>query len=90
MRALTPVIWLICLLVLLCQCDAKDKTAKKLAKAAATMAGRKTGRFFTAWTIISLVMLLILLAVGGYYFFICFPIVCAKRGKYDVMEMANV
>uniref|UniRef100_A0A224Y0L2 Uncharacterized protein n=1 Tax=Panstrongylus lignarius TaxID=156445 RepID=A0A224Y0L2_9HEMI len=46
--------------------------------------------YFSAWGIISLIMLVIVGTVLVYYLSIFYPLVCAERGKYDVMEMTTV
>ncbi|XP_014239567.1 uncharacterized protein LOC106660987 [Cimex lectularius] len=48
------------------------------------------GRFLSAWGIISLIMLVIVGSALIYYTSIFYPLVCAERGKYDVMEMTAV
>lgn len=46
--------------------------------------------YLSAWGIISLIMLIIVGTVLVYYLSIFYPLVCAERGKYDVMEMTTL
>ncbi|XP_014286093.1 uncharacterized protein [Halyomorpha halys] len=49
-----------------------------------------SGGIFSAWGIISLIIFVIGGSALVYYISIFYPLVCAKRGKYDVMEMTSV
>ncbi|XP_073991260.1 uncharacterized protein [Rhodnius prolixus] len=46
--------------------------------------------YISAWGIISIIMLVIVGSVLVYYVTVFYPLVCAERGKYDVMEMTTV
>ncbi|KAF6213172.1 hypothetical protein GE061_010888 [Apolygus lucorum] len=90
MKYLISLFLFLCLFLLICEAEGKGKAVKELAKAAAKVGKKSTSRFFSAWTIISLVMVVIIISVLAYYLFMFYPLVCAERGKYDVMEMAHV
>lgn len=43
----------------------------------------------SAWGIIALILLVILLGMGGYYGILCYPIVCKHERMYDIMDAAS-
>lgn len=43
----------------------------------------------SAWGIIALILLVILLGMGGYYGILCYPIVCKQERMYDIMDGAS-
>lgn len=43
----------------------------------------------SAWGIIVLILLVILLGMGGYYGILCYPIVCKNERLYDIMDAAS-
>ncbi len=52
-------------------------------KAAYTRSG------LSAWGIIVLILLVILLGMGTYYGILCYPIVCKNERMYDIMDAAS-
>lgn len=48
-----------------------------------------TGSGLSAWGIIALILLVILLGMGGYYGILCYPIVCKHERMYDIMDAAS-
>ncbi|XP_059609551.1 uncharacterized protein LOC132256954 [Phlebotomus argentipes] len=44
---------------------------------------------FSAWGIITLIMFAVLIGFGGYYGYICYPLICKKERHYDVMDVAS-
>lgn len=43
----------------------------------------------SAWGIIVLILLVILLGMGGYYGILCYPIVCKHERMYDIMDAGS-
>lgn len=43
----------------------------------------------SAWGIIVLILLVILLGMAGYYGILCYPIVCKNERMYDIMDAAS-
>lgn len=55
--------------------------------------GQKTtrrGLGISAWGIIMVIVTLILAGMGFYYFSMCYPILCRKQRKYDMIELDKV
>ncbi|KAJ6649886.1 hypothetical protein Bhyg_05127, partial [Pseudolycoriella hygida] len=47
------------------------------------------GSGLSAWGIIVLILLVILLGMGGYYGILCYPIVCKHERMYDIMDAGS-
>ncbi|KAG4072475.1 hypothetical protein HA402_004407 [Bradysia odoriphaga] len=43
----------------------------------------------SAWTIIALILLVILLGMGAYYGMLCYPIICKHERMYDIMDAGS-
>ncbi|CAG9117973.1 unnamed protein product [Plutella xylostella] len=50
----------------------------------------RRGLGISAWGLITVIVSLGLAGMGFYYFSICYPILCKKQRKYDIIELANV
>ncbi|CAG4986401.1 unnamed protein product [Parnassius apollo] len=71
----------------------KDPQLKTYAGASAGTPGQSStrrGLGLSAWGIVTLVVSFILAVVGLYYFSICYPVICQKNRKYDMMGLTNV
>lgn len=49
----------------------------------------RKGLGISAWGLITLIVCLILVVTGMYYFSICYPILCKKSGKYDMIGLPD-
>lgn len=49
----------------------------------------RTGAGISAWGIITIIILVILLGMGGYYGIICYPLICKQERNYDIMDGAS-
>lgn len=43
----------------------------------------------SAWGLITIIMLVILFGMGGYYGIICYPLICKEERNYDIMDGAS-
>lgn len=50
----------------------------------------RRGLGLSAWGIVIVIVSLILAIMGMYYFSICYPIICQKNRKYDMMGLTSV
>jgi hypothetical protein len=50
----------------------------------------RRGLGISAWGIVALVVTMILSGMGFYYFSICYPILCKKQRKYDMIGLPTV
>ncbi|KPJ00260.1 hypothetical protein RR46_02648 [Papilio xuthus] len=50
----------------------------------------RRGLGISAWGIVTLVVSCILAIVGLYYISICYPVICQKNKKYDIMGLTSV
>ncbi|CAK1544428.1 unnamed protein product [Leptosia nina] len=72
-------------------------TGKKAATANSEMASSTTnpssirrGLGISAWGLITLIVSAILAVAGMYYFAICYPVLCKKSRKYDMISSPTV
>lgn len=49
----------------------------------------RSGTGISAWGIITIIVLVILLGMGGYYGIICYPLICKQERNYDIMDGAS-
>lgn len=49
----------------------------------------RPGPGLSAWGIITIILLVILLGMGGYYGIICYPLICKQERNYDIMDGAS-
>lgn len=49
----------------------------------------RAGPGLSAWGIITIILLVILLGMGGYYGIICYPLICKQERNYDIMDGAS-
>ncbi|CAG4983925.1 unnamed protein product [Colias eurytheme] len=49
----------------------------------------KRGLGISAWGLITVIISIILAMAGMYYFSICYPVMCKKSRKYDMIGLAN-
>jgi hypothetical protein len=52
--------------------------------------GKTSGGGLGAWGYMSIILTVIGIGVGIYYFTLFYPILCKKERKYDVMELSSV
>lgn len=50
---------------------------------------RTTGAGISAWGLITIIMLIIVIGMGGYYGIICYPLICKEERNYDIMDAAS-
>ncbi|XP_031627279.1 uncharacterized protein LOC116343396 [Contarinia nasturtii] len=50
---------------------------------------RTTGSGLSAWGLITIIMLIIVVGMGGYYGIICYPLICKEERNYDIMDAAS-
>lgn len=50
----------------------------------------RRGLGISAWGIVALIVSLILAGMGFYYFAMCYPILCKRERKYDMMGLPSV
>lgn len=50
----------------------------------------KRGLGISAWGIIMVILGMIFAGLGVYYFSMCYPILCKKERKYNIIEVATV
>lgn len=50
---------------------------------------RATGAGISAWGLITIIMLIIVIGMGGYYGIICYPLICKEERNYDIMDAAS-
>lgn len=62
-------------------------TSENMVQSNPKAAYSRTG--LSAWGIIALILLVILLGMGGYYGILCYPIVCKQERMYDIMDAAS-
>jgi hypothetical protein len=49
-----------------------------------------SGRGISAWGLIFVILLIIMIGVVAYYTFFCFPFMCSKERKYNIMSSNTV
>lgn len=49
----------------------------------------RTGTGISAWGLITIIMLIIIIGMGGYYGIICYPLICKEERNYDIMDAAS-
>lgn len=49
----------------------------------------RTGSGLSAWGLITIIMLIIVIGMGGYYGIICYPLICKEERNYDIMDAAS-
>lgn len=50
---------------------------------------RTVGSGLSAWGLITIIMLIIIIGMGGYYGIICYPLICKEERNYDIMDAAS-
>lgn len=50
----------------------------------------RRGLGVSAWGLVTIIVTLILAGMGFYYFSICYPIMCKKTRKYDMIGLPSV
>nr|XP_026497115.1 uncharacterized protein LOC113401415 [Vanessa tameamea] len=50
----------------------------------------RRGLGISAWGIVTVIVSLVLAIAGLYYFSICYPIICQKNKKYDMIGLTSV
>ncbi|VVD02519.1 unnamed protein product [Leptidea sinapis] len=68
----------------------KQKTPMNSSGASLPPNPSRRGLGISAWGIVTLIVSLILATAGLYYFSICYPILCKKSRKYDMIERTTV
>lgn len=56
------------------------------------LANKPVGRLgfgLSAWGLITIIMLIIVIGMGGYYGIICYPLICKEERNYDIMDAAS-
>lgn len=48
-----------------------------------------TGTGISAWGLITIIMLIIVIGMGGYYGILCYPLICKEERNYDIMDAAS-
>lgn len=49
----------------------------------------RPGFGLSAWGLITIIMLVIIIGMGGYYGVICYPLICKDERNYDIMDAAS-
>lgn len=49
----------------------------------------RTGSGLSAWGLITIIMLIIVIGMGGYYGILCYPLICKEERNYDIMDAAS-
>lgn len=49
----------------------------------------RTTSGISAWGLITIIMLIIVIGMGGYYGIICYPLICKEERNYDIMDAAS-
>lgn len=49
----------------------------------------RTSTGISAWGLITIIMLIIVIGMGGYYGIICYPLICKEERNYDIMDAAS-
>lgn len=49
----------------------------------------RTGPGISAWGLITIIMLIIVIGMGGYYGILCYPLICKEERNYDIMDAAS-
>lgn len=49
----------------------------------------RTSSGLSAWGLITIIMLIIVIGMGGYYGIICYPLICKEERNYDIMDAAS-
>lgn len=49
----------------------------------------RTGPTISAWGLITIIMLIIVIGMGGYYGILCYPLICKEERNYDIMDAAS-
>ncbi|CAH2262964.1 jg18682 [Pararge aegeria aegeria] len=65
----------------------RQKSSLSGANALASSTPTRRGLGLSAWSIIAVIVSIILAIVGMYYFSICYPVLCKKTKKYDMMGL---
>lgn len=50
---------------------------------------RAGGSGLSAWGLITIIMLIIIIGMGGYYGILCYPLICKQERNYDMMDAAS-
>lgn len=50
---------------------------------------RATSSGLSAWGLITIIMLIIVIGMGGYYGILCYPLICKEERNYDIMDAAS-
>lgn len=49
----------------------------------------RSGSGISAWGLITIIMLIIVIGMGGYYGILCYPLICKEERNYDIMDAAS-
>lgn len=49
----------------------------------------RIGTGISAWGLITIIMLIIIIGMGGYYGILCYPLICKEERNYDIMDAAS-
>lgn len=49
----------------------------------------RTGSGISAWGLITIIILIIVIGMGGYYGILCYPLICKEERNYDIMDAAS-
>lgn len=49
----------------------------------------RSGSGLSAWGLITIIMLIIIIGMGGYYGILCYPLICKEERNYDIMDAAS-
>lgn len=49
----------------------------------------RSGPGISAWGLIAIIIMVIILGMGGYYGIICYPLICKQERNYDIMDAAS-
>lgn len=63
--------------------------ANEMNESLRTKSPAQSGSGLSAWGIITIIMLIIMIGMGGYYGFICYPLICKQERNYDIMDAAS-
>lgn len=50
---------------------------------------RPSSSGLSAWGLITIIMLIIVIGMGGYYGVLCYPLICREERNYDIMDAAS-
>lgn len=51
---------------------------------------RPSSSGLSAWGLITIIMLIIIIGMGGYYGVLCYPLICREERNYDIMDAASI